>query len=39
MKPVRKSWFFLIAADGLYVWPVYNGQNGCRMWRVETLGL
>lgn len=35
----RKYWAFVITADGLTIFPVYNGQCGCRMWTVETLGM
>lgn len=35
----RKFWAFVVNSDGLTIFPVYNGNCGCRSWTFETLGV
>lgn len=33
------KWQIIVTPDGVYVCPVYRGQFGCRLWRLETIGM
>lgn len=40
MAAPRKTWAVVPLPGGrIAIFPVYNGQCGCRIWYVETLGL
>lgn len=36
---MRKGWCFMVLPDSIAIFPTYNGQCGCRLWYVRTIGL
>lgn len=33
------KWQIIATSDGIAVFPVYNGQAGCRLWKLDTIGM
>lgn len=36
---MNKTWYIQYTHNGIMIAPLYNGQFGCRLWMVETIGM